>query len=185
MTGNTVTLVGTLGADPEVRRIPTGQDVVSFRLVTNARIRGADGSFTDGPPSWFKVTAWNGLARHAAMSFRKGHRVIVRGSLTVETWQARDGGTGKTVAVKADALGHDLLWGTSSFVRSASTGQQSAPAPRPAVDAWGQGSESEGASDEDSFEEADDDVEGDAEAERPRVLQPAWSTPMGDDETPF
>jgi single-strand DNA-binding protein len=151
--------------------------------VTNLRIRGTDGSFTDGPPSWFKVTAWNGLARHAAMSFRKGHRVIVRGSLTVETWQARDGGTGKTVAVKADALGHDLLWGTSTFVRSAATGQQPAPAPRPAVDAWGQGPEDEASSDEASFDEDADD-EG-VEAQQPRVLQPAWSTPMGDDETPF
>ena len=91
---NVVTLVGTLGADPEVRRTSAGKDVISFSLVTNERIRGTDGRWTDGAASWFKVTAWDYLGRHAGMSFRKGQRVIVRGTMKVETWQARDGSTG-------------------------------------------------------------------------------------------
>jgi single-strand DNA-binding protein len=172
--GNTVTLVGTLGADPEVRRTPTGKDVVSFDLVTNERIRAADGSWSDGAPSWFRVTAWNRLGLNAAGSFRKGQRVIVRGVLRVETWKARDGGTGKTVALTAHALGHDLLWGTTAFARNASgtaaEPARTAPADRPADDGWG-------------APPADDG--GGGAAREPVLAQPSWSTAMVEEETPF
>jgi single-strand DNA-binding protein len=167
---NVVTLVGTLGADPDMRRTPTGKDVVSFTLVTNERIRDANGAWTDGAASWFKVTAWNQLARNAAMSLRKGQRVIARGTLKVETWQARDGGTGKTVALTAQALGHDLLWGTSMFVRGAT---RPAPQQAPADDPWG----ATGAQDPEDAPAED--------ADRAPEREPAWSTPMGEDETPF
>jgi single-strand DNA-binding protein len=166
MADNMVTLVGNLGADPELRRTPTGKDVVSFNLVTNERIRAADGSWTDGPSSWFRITAWNDLGRNAAMSFRKGQRVIARGTLKVETWQARDGGTGKTVELTARSLGHDVLWGTSSFVRS---GGERPPAPveRPADDPWASA----------PAEEAQEDAAPAAPSD--------WGSSLGDDGTPF
>ena len=93
--GNTVTLVGTLGADPEVRRTPTGKDVVSFDLVTNERIRAADGSWSDGAPSWFRVTAWNRLGLNAAGSFRKGLHHLCR------AWQESGGAAGADLVVVA------------------------------------------------------------------------------------
>jgi single-strand DNA-binding protein len=168
MADNMVTLVGTLGTDPEVRRTPQGKDVVNFNLVTNERIRNADDTWSDGAASWFRVTAWNALGRNAAMSFRKGQRVIVRGSLKVEQWQAKDGSTAKTVVLTASALGHDVLFGTSTFARAAST--SSAPPVReqePQRDGWG-------APTEEKAQEAEQ-----------RELQPAWSTPMGDEDVPF
>jgi single-strand DNA-binding protein len=167
-----VTLVGTLGADPEVRRTPQGKDVANFSLVVNERIRHPDGSFTDGAASWFRVAAWNDLGRNAGMSLRKGQRVIVRGSLKIEHWQAKDGGTGKAVVLTAVALGHDLKWGTSSFVKQVTRtgGPQQSPPPQQEASAsdWG-------ASPERS--EADDGT---------RQLQPAWSSSTPEaDETPF
>jgi single-strand DNA-binding protein len=172
MADNTVTLVGTLGTDPEVRRTAQGKDVANFNLVTNERIRNADDSWSDGAASWFRITAWNALGRNAAMSFRKGQRVIVRGVLKVEQWKAKDGSTAKTVVLTASSLGHDLQFGTTTFARAAST--SSAPPAREPVreqeaqqDGWGAADEPE------------------ADGPERRELQPAWSAPMADDEVPF
>lgn len=170
MADNMVTLVGTLGTDPEVRRTPQGKDVVNFNLVTNERIRNADNSWSDGAASWFRITAWNALGRNAAMSFRKGQRVIVRGALKVEQWQAKDGSTAKTVVLTASAIGHDVLFGTSTFARAASTSAFATPPAREQEsqqDGWGAAAE-----------------EPEHEPEQ-RELQPAWSTPMADDDVPF
>jgi single-strand DNA-binding protein len=174
---NMVTLVGNIGTDPQVRRTSTGRDVVSFNLVTNDRVRDADGRWTDGAASWFKVSAWDDLGRNAAMSFRKGQRVIARGTLKVQTWQARDGSTGKTVELTARSLGHDLLWGTTSFVktvRPTSPPQQQPEQQRPAP-GWG-GTE-----------------EGTQPEEEPAMAlagapasEPQWSSGFAaEDETPF
>jgi len=183
---NVVTLIGTLGADPEMRRTPTGKDVVSFSLVTNERIRGDDGRWTDGTASWFKVTAWGDLGVHAGLSFRKGQRVIARGTLKVETWQARDGGTGKTVGLTAHALGHDLLWGTSTFARGAASAQQQRPQQqqalpqRPADEGWG------ATPDDRANEDADEPGLPAPALVSAGGAQPSWSTMLRDeDETPF
>jgi single-strand DNA-binding protein len=178
---NVVTLVGTLGADPEYRRTPTGKDVVDFNLVTNDRVRGADGAWTDGAASWFKVTAWNQLARNAAMSFKKGQRVIALGVVRVETWQMRDGGTGRTMALTASALGHDVLFGTSSFVKGDAQVRQP-PQPlaveRPSEDGWS------GSSAEDR-PAAEPVTAAGVAAAAAAPAQPQWSTMIDEVETPF
>jgi single-strand DNA-binding protein len=168
-----VTLVGTLGADPEVRRTPQGKDVANFNLVVNERIRNADGTWSDGAASWFRIAAWNDLGRNAGMSLRKGQRVIVRGSLKIEQWQAKDGGTARAVVLTAVSLGHDLKWGTSSFVK-----QSTRPAAQQQSQHQQQGEAPDGwATTPSEPAEASDDS---------RVLQPAWSGPMTEvDETPF
>lgn len=57
------------------------------------------------------------LATNVAGSLKKGERVIVNGRLRIRDWTSGEK-TGTTVDVEADSIGHDLLWGTTSFTRS-------------------------------------------------------------------
>lgn len=115
-----VTVCGNLAADPEHRRLDDGTDIANFRIGTSPR-RFQDGQFVDGPTSWYQVSAWGGLALNCLESLSRGQRVIVTGSLRVRPWsKLADDGTeihGKSVDIRANAVGHDLMWGTTTYRR--------------------------------------------------------------------
>ena len=69
-----------------------------------------------GHTNWYTVSAFRQLAVHAQQSLHKGQRVIVTGRLRVSTWENASG-KGTSVDIDAEAIGHDLLWGTSDFRR--------------------------------------------------------------------
>jgi single-strand DNA-binding protein len=135
-----ITVIGTLGQDPEERSTSRGS-VVQFRLASTDRRRDAQGNWQDGTTSWYRVNAWGELGRNALNSLRKGQRVIVAGDLSVSEWDGADGHKGRSVEIRAAALGHDLTFGTSRFERgqrpqqAPATGEQQAVSPAPAQDA--------------------------------------------------
>jgi single-strand DNA-binding protein len=115
---NTVVIVGNLGANPEYRRLDNGIEVANFRVgSTRRRYDRATGQWVDGPTSWWRVTCWRGLAANVAHSLRRGERVVVVGRPQVVPWETEDGRSGTSVEVEAQAVGHDLAWGTSTFER--------------------------------------------------------------------
>jgi single-strand DNA-binding protein len=77
-TDNTVTLIGNLTDDPELRFTPNGAAVANFRLAVTPRIRQGD-SWTDGETSFFRINCWRGLAENVTESLSKGARTIDRG----------------------------------------------------------------------------------------------------------
>lgn len=125
---NTITLVGRIGQEPELRATSRG-DVLNFNLATSERRRAADGTWSDGPTSWFRVAAWHDLARHAHASLHRGQQVIVRGVVTVREFESEGGGRSKAVELRATALGHDLRWGTTTYVDAGRSATTPAPAP--------------------------------------------------------
>jgi single-strand DNA-binding protein len=133
-----ITVIGTLGQDPEERSTSRGS-VVQFRLASTDRRRDAQGNWQDAGTSWYRVNAWGELGRHALLSLKKGQRVIVAGDLSVSEWDAPDGHKARSVEIRAAALGHDLTFGTSRFERgqraqqpAPSSGEQPAVAASPA-----------------------------------------------------
>jgi len=112
--------------------------VVQFRLASTDRRRDAQGNWQDGTTSWYRVNAWGELGRNALNSLRKGQRVIVAGDLSVSEWDGADGHKGRSVEIRATALGHDLTFGTSRFERgqrpqqAPATGEQQAVTQAPA-----------------------------------------------------
>jgi single-strand DNA-binding protein len=124
--GDRVTVVGTLGQEPEERATSKG-GVVSFRLASNDRRRDGQGNWVDGPTSWYRVNAWGELGRNVLASVHRGQRVIVHGDLSVTEWDGGDGHKGRSVDIRAVAVGHDLTFGTSAFAKTVR--EQSAPAP--------------------------------------------------------
>jgi single-strand DNA-binding protein len=73
--------------------------------------------WVDGETNWFTVTAFRQLAINAAGSVSKGERVLITGKLRVRDWDNGER-AGTSVEVEADAIGHDLTWGTASFTRT-------------------------------------------------------------------
>lgn len=137
---DTIVITGNLGTDPELKRTAGGIPIASFRVGSGQRkFDKATQSWVDDGTSWFAVSAFRSLAEHAHASLRRGDRVVLTGRLRVRNW---DNGTSRGTAVEIDAesIGHDLLWGTTVFTKSA---RASAPAsdegweaPEAPHDAW-------------------------------------------------
>jgi len=102
-----VTIVGNLTDDPEVSFTPNGAAVCNFRLAVTARIKDGD-TWRDGDTSFYRITAWRGLAEHIGDSLAKGHRVIVVGQLRARSWETPEGERRTVVEVEAEEVGPSL-----------------------------------------------------------------------------
>lgn len=108
-------VVGTVATDPRLIETNANIPLCSFRIAsTERRYDRAKGDWVDGETNWFSVSAFRGLAVHAKDSFAKGDRVIVSGRLRVRSWESGEK-SGTSVDIDADALGHDVRWGVSTF----------------------------------------------------------------------
>lgn len=115
---DTITVIGNIAGDPEHRQTPAGIAVTTFRVASSQRrFDRATGQWVEAHTNWYSVSAFRGLAQHAFRSLRKGDRVVLTGKLKVRNW---DNGTsrGTAVEIDADAIGHDLLWGTTTFEKN-------------------------------------------------------------------
>ena len=84
---------------------------------TSRRYDSAAKTWVDGHTLWVKVSCWRELADNAAQSVRKRDRVLVSGRVRSEQWTVEGGGQRSDLALEAEALGHDLSYGTASFER--------------------------------------------------------------------
>lgn len=113
-----VTVTGVVATPPRALILDDSLRITSFRLASTSRKRARDGSWSDGHTTWLTVTCWRGLAANVADSVQKRDRVVVHGRLRARDWRAADGSTRTSVEVDADAVGHDLSFGTATFVRT-------------------------------------------------------------------
>lgn len=110
-----VALRGNVATEPVLKVTQQGTTVCSFRLaVTARRYSSSDSKVVDAETSWYTVTCWRSLAENAVSSLSKGHGVVVHGRLRVRDF-VHDDQPRTSADVTAEALGHDLTWGTSSF----------------------------------------------------------------------
>ena len=122
MNETTLTVCGNVVADP--RHVVTGDGlpITSFRLASTARrFDRARGEWLNGETTFVGVSCFRAAAVHAAESLRKGERVLVHGRLRVRPWQSEER-SGTSAEIEALALGHDLAFGRSSFVRASRAG---------------------------------------------------------------
>ncbi len=87
---NQVTLIGRLGADPEVRRLESGVAVARLRMATNESYKDKNGEWQD-ITEWHTVILWRGAAERAENQLKKGNLIYVQGKLTTRKWQDKDG----------------------------------------------------------------------------------------------
>lgn len=112
-----ITITGIVATVPNHSITGTGLSITNFRLAsTQRRFDRTTSQWVDADTNWFTVTSFRQLATNCATSVSKGQRVLVTGRLKVREWETGER-KGTTVEVEADAIGHDLGWGTSSFTR--------------------------------------------------------------------
>ncbi|NNL71623.1 MAG: single-stranded DNA-binding protein [Acidimicrobiia bacterium] len=117
MAGNSVTLVGNLVEDPELRFTPSGVAMAKIRVAVNRRWRDQQGEWQE-ETSFFGGTLWREAAENAAESLQKGTRVIITGSLEQRSWETQEGDKRSIVEVRIDELGPSLRWATASVTRT-------------------------------------------------------------------
>lgn len=112
-----ITIVGNIVGEPEFGRTKSGDAVTTFRVACSQRKFDRETqAWSDGPTNWYSVSTFRRLAEHAIKSLHGRERVVVSGKLRLRQWE--DGTRrGVSADIDADAVGHDLLWGTSIFHR--------------------------------------------------------------------
>jgi single-strand DNA-binding protein len=113
-----ITVTGLVATTPRHLVTSEGLPITSFRLASTQRRydRGQE-KWIDGDTNWFTITGFRQLATNLVGSVAKGDRVVVAGRLKIRDWENGER-TGTTVEIDADAIGHDLSWGTASFTRT-------------------------------------------------------------------
>lgn len=87
---NKVLIIGSLGADPEMRYTPGGKPVTSYSVAVNRGWRTSEGERKEAT-EWFNVVAWGNLAEICNQYLHKGSQVYVEGRLQTRSWEDNSG----------------------------------------------------------------------------------------------
>ena len=90
MAVNSITVIGNLGADPQVHALPSGQSVVNLSLATSERFTDRNGGKQERTEC-HRIVAFGKLAETCAQYLSKGRQVYVEGRLTSRGYEAKDG----------------------------------------------------------------------------------------------
>jgi single-strand DNA-binding protein len=115
MAENSVTLVGNLTREPELRFTTGGRGVASFGLAVSRRYQ-VNGEWQE-QTSFFNVVAWGTLGENAAASLGKGTRVVVTGRLEQRSYETKEGEKRSVVEVNADEIAPSLRWARAEIER--------------------------------------------------------------------
>jgi single-strand DNA-binding protein len=128
---STVTIVGNLTRDPEIRYTREGQATTSLGVAVNHRWPGREGIWEEST-SFFDVVTWKDLAENVALSLTKGMRVLVSGRLEQRSWETDQGERRSKVEIVAEEVAASLRYVTLDVHRvehrppavESSTGEQ-------------------------------------------------------------
>ena len=129
MSENSVTLVGNLTDDPELRFTAQGAAVANFRIAVSKRIKDPQtNEWKDGDTSFFRINVWRQLAENVAESLTRGTRVVVTGTLKMRQWETQEGEKRSVVEVEATEVGPSLKWATAKIEKASRQSQGGAAA---------------------------------------------------------
>ncbi len=156
---NKVTLIGNLGADPEIRYMPTGGAVANITLATTMRWKDKQSGERKEATEWHRVVFYNRLAEIAGEYLKKGRQIYVEGRLHTRKWQGQDGQDRYTTEIIADEM-HMLgtrSGGTGDFGEQPQSAHQ-APSSRPAYQQAPQQSNTGSMPPPPAYDDFDDDI---------------------------
>jgi single-strand DNA-binding protein len=108
---NKVILVGTLGADPETRSMPSGMTVTNIRIATNESWKDKATGAMQERTEWHSIALFGRLGEIGAEYLRKGSQVYVEGKLRTRKWQDKQGNDRYTTEIIGDNM--QMLGGKS------------------------------------------------------------------------
>lgn len=114
----TITITGIVATEPKHVVTSEGLPITNFRLAsTQRKFNKKENKWEDADTNWYTVSAFRQLAANAAVCLARGQRVLVTGRIRIREW-SKDDRKGISIDVEADAIGHDLTWGTSTYART-------------------------------------------------------------------
>jgi single-strand DNA-binding protein len=118
MADSTVTIVGNLTRDPEIRYTTGGAAKASFGVAVSRRWQNRQSQEWEEQTSFFNVVCWREMAENVAESIGKGSRVVVTGRLEQRSWETDNGDKRSVVEIVADEVGPSLRWATAKVNRN-------------------------------------------------------------------
>src|SRR5947208_5746396 len=119
----TITVVGNLTDDPELRFTPSGAAVAKFRIASTPRtLDRASGEWKDGEPLFLACSVWRQAAENVAESLQRGSRVIVQGRLRQRSYETREGEKRTVIELEVDEIGPSLRYATAKVTKAQRSG---------------------------------------------------------------
>ena len=119
----TITLVGNLTADPELRFTPSGAAVANFTVASTPRnFDRQTNEWKDGDAMFLNCAVWRQAAENVAESLQKGMRVIVSGRLKSRSYETREGERRTVFEIDVDEIGPALKYATAKISRNSGGG---------------------------------------------------------------
>ena len=134
-----ITITGNATSDAELTFAQSGTALARFTVAVSKREKQPDGSWGDGATSFYRVTAFQQLAEHAAESVKRGDRVTVVGRLELREYE-HNGEKRLSPDVAADEVALSLRFATATATKAQrqQSAQQSQGGPRQQADPWSQ-----------------------------------------------
>jgi single-strand DNA-binding protein len=139
MNDTTITIVGNLVDDPELRYTPSGNPVARFRIASTPRFYDKQAQeWKDGDSLFLTCNVWRQAAENVAESLQRGMRVIVSGRLRQRSYETKEGEKRTVYEVEVDELGPSLR-NASAKVNKAARKDGSQAKAEQASDPWASG----------------------------------------------
>lgn len=119
----TITVVGNLTDDPELRFTPSGAAVANFTVASTPRSFDKNtNEWVDGEAMFLRCSIWRQAAENVAESLQRGMRVVVEGRLKARTYETREGEKRTVFEVEVEEIGPSLKFATAKVTRASRSG---------------------------------------------------------------
>jgi len=119
----TITVVGNLVDDPELRFTPSGAAVANFRIASTPRTFDKQSNeWKDGESLYLSCSVWRQAAENVAESLQRGMRVVVQGRLKSRTFETREGEKRTVFEIEVEEVGPSLKYATAKVTRTSRQG---------------------------------------------------------------
>jgi single-strand DNA-binding protein len=119
----TITVIGNLTTDPELRFTPSGSAVANFTIASTPRTFDRQANeWKDGETLFLRAGVWREAAENVAESLTKGMRVIVSGRLKSRSYETKEGEKRTIMELEVDEIGPSLKTATAKVTRAARNG---------------------------------------------------------------
>ena len=118
MPDNSITIVGNVTRDPELKFLNSGQAALRLPVAVNRRWQNRQTQEWEEKVSYFEVVGYGTMAENAANSLTKGARVVVTGRLEQRSWETETGDKRSIVEINADEIAPSLRWATAVVTKT-------------------------------------------------------------------
>lgn len=135
----TLTVIGNLTNDPELRFNPSGSAVANFTIASTPRTFDQNSKeWKDGETLFLRASVWRKAAENVAESLTKGMRVIVSGRLKSRSYETKEGEKRTVTELEVDEIGPSLKYANAKVNRTQRSGGNQSPQQPPAQQQpWG------------------------------------------------